>query len=188
MKKLFLVIFCVLSIQCEKQNQSSPIIKYISPAVDYSTPDKLIRSIWTFQIWQDTTYDRDTSEFKFYTSGVKMKLWDKYRKGKDELRSDNFRMQNVINKVSIESDSRAIVETKEKGYRNQKGFSEVKYILAKENNNWRVEDVLEICWNCKGEGKETDYSSLYSHIKTTCKYCDGLGWTSQLFPKPIEVK
>lgn len=96
------------------------------------------------------------------------------------MKEFHYISKNLIDKVDIESDSRAIVLTKELSYKDDDEFGEAKYIFTKQGNKWLLDDVLTKCWNCNGTGETFDYS-LYSRIKTTCKYCNGRGWKSQFY-------
>jgi len=86
-KFLFLVFFVLLS--CNKGENKNQMIKQsepVRPTPDYSTPDKLVKSYWSYSIWQDTTYDSDTSQFNFLTSNSKQKIGEKYFNNKISLK------------------------------------------------------------------------------------------------------
>lgn len=151
MKSWTLIVIALLLTSCGGERKQETA-KVSPPQTNLATPDNVLKSYWTFQVWQDTTYSMDTSAFSFYSTRVRTELANKYAKQKADLKSSPFRLRNNIDKVNIESESRAVVMTKELDYQSSDNFSERKYVLAKEQSSWLVDDILEGCWNCKGEG------------------------------------
>jgi DnaJ-class molecular chaperone len=123
----------------------------------------------------------DTTFLEYYTPSLKKHILDNYNKGKNELRKNHYFNKNIIDKVSIESESRAIVMTKELSWKGADTYEENKYVFSKQGNKWFIEDILKVCWNCKGVGEAVDYRSGYPYINRTCKYCNGTGWQSQFY-------
>lgn len=181
MKKLIFLFLAMILISCNSEDFKK---EYESqkPKPNLSTPDNTVKSYWSFNIWGDTTsfYNMDTTLLEFYSASLKQYLLEKYNKRKNELKDFHYISKNLIDKVDIESDSRAIVLTKELSYKDDDSFDEAKYVFTKQGNKWLLDDIFVKCWNCNGTGETMDYS-LYSRIKTTCNYCKGRGWKSHFY-------
>jgi len=66
-----------------------------------------------------------------------------------------------------ESESRAIVYTKQIAYPSADKLTNYKYVLSKVNNNWLIDEYLTECYLCEGTGK------FYGK---SCTQCKGFGY------------
>lgn len=187
-KYLLTILFLILSIvhiSCinDKQEVTSNYYKNIfesSPKFNYSNPSSLIKSYWSFLTWSDTANaGPDTMAYSWsaYTSDLKKYRSDNYNLMKKDY--IDFRSKNEIEKIESQADLNVIVLTKELENKNG-NYEDKKYLLIKENNKWLIDNILRLCWNCKGQGKERDYNYSYAEIYKTCPICSGLGWKSDL--------
>ena len=141
MKKLIFLFLALILISCNSEDFKK---EYESqkPKPNLSTPDNTVKSYWSFIIWVDTTsfYNIDTTLLEFYSASLKQYLLEKYNKRKNELKDFHYISKNLIEKVDIESDSRAIVLTKELSYKDDDSFDEAKYVFTKKGNKWLLDD------------------------------------------------
>lgn len=182
MKKLIFVSIALLFFACSKSGEKKDYEK-LKPKASLETPDIAVKSFWAHKIWQDTTsfYNLDTTLLEYYSSPLKKHILENYNKEKNELRENHFFNKNMIDKVNVESESRAIVITKEFTWKGSDKYEEYKYIFSRQDDKWFIEDILKVCWNCNGVGEATDYAGGYPYMNKTCKHCNGSGWKSQFY-------
>lgn len=183
MKNLFnlLIVLCTLSIigcntKTETTNKSEKqieITKRIFPdaMVNLTSPDNAIKTYWKIQIFNDTTEKIDTTYFYLFSTDAKAKRIQKTNKAQSELKASNFRVANKIDKVEMETDSRAKVWAIEYTYPECKDPDVLKYTLVKVANKWLIESIDVKCSLCKGTGIWYDEK---------CKFCDATGWNDRM--------
>jgi hypothetical protein len=179
---LFLIVL-LFSCGQNNSNKSGEILSKNKPTADLKTPDKALSSFWDWKVWSDnnSSKDCDTAKMEYFSSSLKKNILNKFIKGEEIQRKFHSSFKNAIDKVNIESDTRAVVYAKELPYLNANTIEQIKYVLTKKGDEWFIDDFLGLCWNCKGEGKVADDSQLFSISKTICKYCSGTGWKSRFF-------
>lgn len=186
MRTLIIFFFVIIIAGCNKSNDNVNLSN--SPEIDQSTPDKTVKSFLYYSVWYDTSETNLSNQFfishkdKFYSVFIKDAadtLYAKQQKNIKERKSTAKKIP-VIDKVDIQSDSRAIVFVKTDemtyGWDHDKTLMMLKYTLLKENNNWMIELIERTCSSCDGVGTRKDYSSLYSSSYKQCDICKGDGW------------
>jgi DnaJ-class molecular chaperone len=97
--------------------------------------------------------------------------------------------KNRIEKVEVQSETRAVVSAAEVEYSEQESPTKMQYILTREKGVWVIEDQLEWCSRCKGTGQQEDFEQrmldiqrgVYTtHPTKLCTLCKGRGWISKL--------
>lgn len=180
MKRHIIILVCIIFAHCGDQpakTRSNP------PKFDYSTPDKLVKSIWTYRIWRDTSATADNSTIEeFYSQETAGRI--KSRNERRRLRSKESHpwQDNQITRVSIESDSRAIVDARINSKirdADPDNFNDIIYVLSRENNQWKLSEQWHVCSICNGTGKQRDWKSLGGGM-IECDYCEGRGKMSML--------
>lgn len=174
-------VLLLIVVGCNRSSETTEISK---PIIDFSTPDNLIKSTWKFAIWTDTTRV-DTTKYELFTSAriEKEKLWNMQRL--EKARKKHPSTQNTITDVQVKSESYAIVEAKEYDEYSEKA-TDVRYILSREQGQWKIDDCFHKCSLCGGLGMLTDYSQMIKNFlrgiynrtdpKKECEYCKGTGW------------
>ncbi|HLX13320.1 MAG TPA: hypothetical protein VKS81_10955 [Bacteroidota bacterium] len=190
---LFVLLACTVAFACRgnvPEKQASP------PKADLSTPDNAVKSFWKSQIWQDTTFLPDTNLFGFFTEEGKEAYRESIGERRIGLMGHNAKNNNKIEKVSVESDSRAVVLTEEFIQLESiiVGEKDTKFILNKKGREWKIEDRLRECKACEGKGSVLDDDTLLKDIKAglygtrpmmKCSACDGTGWKSMYAEETI---
>lgn len=138
------------------------------PTLDLSTPDMAVESYHKYNDWQNNNYrtlykDYLKSLGELYEPVLLKAVRDS--SFNNALNSKLTKEQFMIDKVEIQSDTRAIVLEKNLTF----GTNYYRYTLTKHNNNWYIRRIEDRCYICDGEGKMT-YSGR-------CEYCKGTGWT-----------
>jgi uncharacterized protein with PIN domain len=107
---------------------------------------------------------------------------------KNALSQENSGDKNRIDKVEIQSESRALVWTSEWAVPDQENPDVTQYILTRGKGGWVIEDILERCIICKGTGQEVDSEQVIQDVQRgvygtrpmkKCTYCKGRGWRSK---------
>lgn len=180
MRNLFnvLIVMCAISLLgCNAKSDVTEIkvevIKKVFPEslVNLTSPDNAIKTYWKMLIWNDTLPNKDTSFLFLYTAEAKIKLKQSAIKSMNEHKIDNFRTGKKIDKVEIETDSRAVVWVSEFLYQGDKDPDKSKYTLSKANNKWLIEGIEETCSYCNGTG---------IWLREKCSICEGLGYSVRL--------
>jgi len=175
----FFIIATFLS-SCNGEKEKGFNLRFSSPppTIDRSTPDRLIRSTWSYYSWLTSITNDSTLLPSFLSDRARYALLERTRK--EKLESAKAIEKYDILKVSTETESRATVIAWE-------DKDTLSYILTNPGNGWLVDDRQVKCWKCSGSGKETDYESwktdLYSSVepKKTCTSCDGRGVRSTYY-------
>jgi hypothetical protein len=151
-----------------------------APKPECSSPEKLLKSYWKFEIWCDTTFRSDTTypNYGFFTIEYKKYFIDEALKRIKSYKKEHYLNNSQIDKIESQSQDRVIIYTKEFRYNEDKEYSDFKYIFTKNNTDWKIEEIFQQCNWCKGTGKEKDYSYPYSSEDKVCSVCKGLGWKS----------
>lgn len=168
-----MIFFIFILVSCSTIEQ--PKSKKQEPKIDRSTPDKLIQTSWSLQIWRDTT-TIDTFYSEPYNSKRLNDYFNKVRKNSFNKRLKAYELSpNLIDKVEVQSDSRAVVVVQEYDY-NMEESQKVSIILSKENGEWFIDDKIYDCNFCDKTGKVKRYFGLEQ-----CSYCNGLGKRSYYY-------
>jgi len=178
MKRHLIILACIVCAHCGEQPAAT---RNNPPKYDYSTPDRFVESVWANKIWSDTSAAIDDSEIKKMYSQETISRIQSYREKELLLKKKNHPwLHNQIIRVSIESDSRAVVDVREKiSYSKQDEFDNLTYVLSRENGQWRISDLLHECSICDGTGKKRDYSRLGGGM-IECNFCKGRGKRSMI--------
>lgn len=148
------------------------------PALDHSTPDRLIKSVWTYSAWLSTLVP-DSTIFQPFLSHRARNAVLASMKNRAEESSKAVTSYEIL-RVTSESESRATVLAWE-------DKDSIVYVLANDGKGWFVDDRQQKCWNCSGTGQETDYqawkSNSYSSAipKKECSKCLGSGRLSSYY-------
>jgi hypothetical protein len=161
------------------------------PPVSQDTPDNTIRSVWALLDWQETQNLSETArgvdDLWAFSSRVKTHMQESARSKLTVPRSSS---RNTIDRVEVESDTRAVIWAHVYPEGRETNPVVTKYLLTKEATRWMVEDVLSPCIICKGSGETEDYEKktrdlqrrIYdSDPRKKCEYCKGLGWKSTIY-------
>jgi hypothetical protein len=185
MKSLFQLLLCILlfSLSCS-QDKGIPQ----KPEFNLTSPDNSVKSFWTYIEWRNKCdqlqYKKLLNESPFFANNSKNTIQNNFSK---ELSKESYLKNNKIDKVDIQSPTRAIVWTLEVKYDKDDAPDSHKYILTKENDNWVFEDILSLCYRCKGTGQQDDLEEMKRNIKKypytappkiKCQNCNGKGWES----------
>jgi hypothetical protein len=186
MKHSFIAFTAMLLFICCAQKSEIPA----RPAADQSTPDKAVKSFWLDSEWWANCCNRSYLDylkgFPFYSAQT---LSHEEAKVGSLLAGHSLNQKNKIEKVDVQSDSRAIVWTSEYRFVGAEKVDTVQNILTKENRLWVIEDRLMHCIICDGKGRVDDLdqmmnkleSGVLSNATKPCPYCKGTGWRSLLF-------
>lgn len=207
MKALPVVSFCLLLFSCSQKNSLESSLRDLGktsiptpPSFDLSTVDLAIKSRWAFETWRDTSYRvpdpsdyekawdkvKKETERSFFTSRARQILEQIEKRNREKYQSQRYqdwRLQNVIERVSPETETRAVAFTKE-GY-GITSFGRFRYVMAKEGGLWHIEQISSECSFCKGTGKREDLEQelndirvglFRTHPEKACEYCGGTGW------------
>jgi hypothetical protein len=150
-----------------------------SPKSDLSQPESTIKSFWALQ-------DFETEQT--LRQGLADKTWDRFYdenalatlKGHTRQSIEKFKIPPVrtIDKIELETPTRAIVTTEEQRYPEDKQSQKHRYVLTKRGAVWLVENHFEQCIYCDGLG----YDRYETNSK--CKYCNGTGFQSDIYETP----
>jgi len=189
-----LIIFSVLVILIIGCSESSNKVNLSDPPkIDQSTPDRTVKSFLNYSAWYDTSETNVANQFfishkeDFYSVFIKDASDTLYAKQQKNIKSRkaNIKKLPIIDKVDIQSESRAIVLVKTDemtyGWDHSKVLEMLKYTLLKENNKWMIELIERTCGSCDGFGTRKDYSSLYSTNYKQCDICKGDGWINLIY-------
>jgi len=169
---LVLLVICVSITACSKREESC-VPQGKMPKLDLSTPDRAVKSYWALRTWRDTTYASLGKALRFeeitlslYASPTRDTVADiQTRLGRRPIQ--------VIKKVNIETESRAVVTASS----DLSSREEYRFVLTKEGNKWLIENIEYTCPICRGTG----FDITVTDPNKKCDYCGGHGWKSQIF-------
>jgi hypothetical protein len=181
---LLLVLFGMGCTSQDKNETKSKVPQ--KPVIDQSTPDKAILSFWDMQIYDSELRVEEMKArdlYKLYSSKARNEIL--INRGKRNI-TDLKNEKKIIEKIEIQTDTRAVVYVKGPEYGPDSVNDDWKYILGKEKNVWVLEDILVLCYLCKGTGEVNDYSKANPNTngipKRKCDSCCGMGWRSHVYP------
>lgn len=187
MKKLLalgLSILLLSLIACKGNAGDSP------PAIDLSSPDRTVESLWAFQGWEAVKEAKEyaTRQHPQYSAFVP----EAQAKFKGQLQRSIERAgnqaKNRIKKVEEETSTRAVVHASEVDWSDE--AEDVSYLLTKSDAGWLIRDKTRVCWRCKGKGETEDLDQKTTDIEAgrystnpmkKCDICHGKGWVSMIF-------
>jgi hypothetical protein len=154
-----------------------------SPKPDLSQPESTIKSFWTLQ---------DFESERTLRQGLADKTWDCFYdanalsilKGHTRQSIDQYKIPPVrtIEKIDLETPTRAIATTEEQRYPDDKHSQKHRYVLTRRGAVWLIENHFEQCPICDGLGYDK-----YDEKRAKCKYCNGTGFQSDIYEtKPID--
>jgi len=183
---LLIIFLSILLYSCSQEQD----VTMQPPAIDFSTPENLIKSIWEYQRWDYTASNEYSCKWLAKNTVPQEKkrienLKKYFKKGFEGI---------IIGKVEFVNNTRAIVFTidslNEYILPNEKLISsKVKYILTKEAGKWLVEDIMTPCMYCNGTGRVIDYDTWDRQKRKgtapikICMVCDSACWRSNYFDK-----
>jgi hypothetical protein len=178
---LGILVICMWGTACSKREQTMETLGP-RPKLDFSTPDRAVKSSWALETWRDTV--STSLERKMWFENMETMLSPYASSARDTVVANRRKEyeptpapKRVIESIAIETESRAVLIASEDL---APGLTvKYKYILTKEGKDWRIEDILSRCPYCDGTGRAKD-SNPWIQGKT-CTECGGVGWKSAIF-------
>jgi hypothetical protein len=166
---------------CREDSTKTVIIQSPTarPVLDHSTPDRLVKSAWTYAAWEVALRNDSILVPPFLSDITRKAVIASHANQSDEYAKEIEKFE--ILKVNSESESRATVLAWERK-------DTILYVLSNSGTGWLVEDRQQKCWNCLGTGKEIDLDawkrgkySTPTPNKKQCSKCQGRGITSSYY-------
>jgi len=185
MKRIVMCLLLAVALGCGEKGPEMPA----RPPIDQTTPDRTVKSLWALDEWfERCQYAENQENLKhsvLHTANMRQRsLTDIAKRLAEPGPTDRFQIQ----KVEIESPTRAVVWTAEPWRKDDTTPLLKQYILANEKNKWVVDEILMRCLWCKGTGMETDTDTEYAMLaagifpdhppERPCTRCNSKGWTS----------
>ena len=177
---LLAFVFCCFS-SCREDSNKTFVMRSSTarPVLDHSTPDRLVKSVWTYTAWERTFLYDSILVPPFLSEKTRKALIASHANQNDEYAKEIEAFK--VLKVNPESESRATVVAWERK-------DTIFYVLSNTGTGWLVEDRQQKCWNCLGSGKEMDldawkrdkYSTPIPN-KRECSKCQGRGILSSYY-------
>lgn len=183
----FIIVFFLLCslVGCSNEDNRLPQ----KPKVDHSTPDNLVKSLWAASDWEAQSHNlkrqQELKGFDVFTLKTRQSILAKMEASRVK---SSVRVGNKIEKVDIQSQTRAIVFTTEPVVYDDNKTETIQYILTTDGKNWFVDDILSSCYRCRGTGEIEDIdkelenikSGIFSTTNITCPICKGRGLDSTI--------
>ena len=135
---------------------------------DESEPQKVVRSYRSKQTQLSIQSLKKNLEVSVYSELFSPKAIKRERK-EIQAMIDHYNSSDtpkiIIESVDYPDKLSAVVVTSE--HNSAASPKILKYLLVKFVDRWLIDDILEICFLCKGTGK---------FLETECKSCYGTGW------------
>lgn len=177
--------FIIVFLLCSLIGCTNEAIKFPpKPKADHTTPDNVVKSLWAEYDWQEQCdvlrFQKVWKEFGLFALKTRQ---SKLAEIEAHRVKPSARKDNKIDKVDIQSQTRALVFTTESEYIDDKKSTKFQYILTTDSKNWVIEDIITSCYGCNGTGEADDYekslanlkSGIFTTPKITCPICKGKG-------------